>query len=175
MGISFVGYASGANGATLPALGGGDLIIVFAFVASGSLTPSLPSGYTNLAVQNDATNGVSYRICYAVATGSETSVSLTNAPVTQVVVYRGALAIGASSASTHAASTTPAIPGLTLTGTNGNSWVVATLALAGHPSFSAPSGMTSRGSDVTVSGTGAVSDTNSGVSSWSGTSATSNS
>lgn len=161
--ISFVAQASAATtSVTLPTHNVGDYIIIIAYRTATS-APSLPAGYTSILTSSGNAN--SFTIGYKVATGSDTSGTWTNATGVAADIYRGVGAIGASSGSTHAASTTITLPALTLTDTSGSSWVVG-MAASKATTISTPTGTTQRSSQAITGGLIKVVDTNGGVTSW---------
>lgn len=167
MAISYVSGASGTTTATLGSHQAGDLILVFAY-RDGSITaPTLPADFTNISTASGNTN--SARVGFKIATSNAESVSTwTNATTTIAVVYRGVQAIGGSN-NTNGSSNIVIYPAITMTQTDGSSWVVG---FAGHRSTNvtlevAPPGMTNRISALDATDEAAGHDTDGGVTSWS--------
>jgi|GEM_PF-1480114 len=170
-------FFAGANSiagtsVSIPAHQNGDLIVMFAYRDGSNTAPGLPSGWINIGTAGGA-NSNSSRLAYRVATGSgTTSGTWNNATELTTHVYRGhnsATPIGVNG-NTGTAGTTITYPNLSLSITNGTSFVVG---FAGHRSTdtnvrNAPSGMVNRIS-ATGSGNVAGHDTNGGVPSWSST------
>lgn len=155
-------YPSGINA--------GDYILYYGYRTT-TTAPSLPSGFTNPSSPTASANGNSERVCYKVAAGTEsgtTSPTFANATQVTVVVYRNVTGIGASSVTTHASGSNSNIPALTLTGTNGLSWVVGFSGSSQGTSQSTPAGVTKR-AELKNSTTSMIDgyDTNGGVSSFS--------
>lgn len=171
MAISRVGAANyAATSGAVPAHQAGDLIIIAAF--SESDAPSLGSGYTNIAskVATDAALRVGYMVADS---NSEVSGTWTGADQIHITVYRagGDLSIGASGSNSGSGGTTSNYPGLTLSDSDGSSWIfgagVKYLFLGTNSIQNPPSGMTNIGSRATGLMKGATHDTNGGVTSWS--------
>lgn len=176
MAISFIGQATGTNTATMPAHQAGDLILVFAYNGAAATAPTLASGFTSIS--NSAANTNGHRLAYKVAaSNAETVGTWTNASDVLVLVYRGCLTsgpIGGNATATNA-SATVAYPSVTMQVTNGSSWVAA---FAGYRSQTSsletpPTGFTNRSDHVNSSSDceAAGHDTNGGVSSYAGSSA----
>lgn len=118
-------YAA-AETVAMPTHQAGDTIIVFVSRRSGSTTPALVGGWTNIANANRAvgTGNWSARIAYKVAaSSSETVGTWSSADDIMVLVYRGVTEIGVVASAIGAANTTVAWPAATLLGSNGESWV----------------------------------------------------
>lgn len=133
MAISVIGTPISAAATTVtPATHAiGDYIVIVA-MRSAVTAPTLPAGYTTIATGSGNTN--SYRVGYKIATSTtDASGTWTNASLLLCTVYRGVSGIGTSSAATHAAATTTAIPTISLANQNSKSWVVA---FAGHAATS---------------------------------------
>jgi hypothetical protein len=176
MAISFVGanIAAGTNiSVSLPAgAATGDLILYFVYRVTSALSPSLPTGYTAILNSGAVTPGV--RACYRVMQSGDTATGAsTNGERGLVIVLRGQNAstpIGAST-QTNGTSTTVSIPALTLSVTDGTSWVVgSSMANSGDERAASPANLTNRTSGV---GSGSsplpFGGTGEGVSSWSAT------
>ena len=175
MPISFISAASGTTTATLGSHQTGDLILVFAYRDGNTTAPSLPSSPTFNNIQASGANSNSARMAWRVATSSaETIGTWTNATTVIAVVYRGVnteTPIGGS-AITGAQSTTVTYPGITMSVTDGSSWVVGA---AGHRSTNTsletpPSGLGSlRNNTVDATDEASFFDSNGGLTSWSNT------
>lgn len=172
MAISFVGESTGTTTATIPTHQAGDLMIIWAFRSGSNSTPTVPTGWTS--IKTNVTNSAGAVAAWKIAVSStDTSGTWTNATGLVCMVYRGTnqtAPIGGSATNT-AASTTVNYPALTMTVTNGSSWVVG---VAAHRSTNTtietpPTGMTNRADLVGGSDEVVGHDTNGGVSSWSST------
>lgn len=150
--ITYVGTASGISSATLPAHQAGDIIIAFAYRDGSTVSPTLPSGWTNL--DGAAGTNTSYKIGYKIAvSGSETTGTWTNATGCVFLVYRGSfnangLAFGRWTFTTSGVSGTVSYPANDYW--RDKSWVIA-FAGSGDPTTNienAPSGLTFRGTYV---------------------------
>jgi hypothetical protein len=174
VGVSFVGSAVGTTSANLPAFLPGDIAVVHAFRSGNATAPTLPAGWTSINTGTTTTTGarIGYRILVA---GDTTTGTWTNATRVTVSIYRGqSLAYGngvnPASATSSAVSTTVTYPALTLTRTDGTSWV---LGVAGHRSTDTaietpPTGMVLRADSLGTS-EAAAHDTGGGVASWGST------
>jgi hypothetical protein len=150
----------------------GDLEVMFAYNSGAATVPTVPAGWLTLKSGSGSTNAgvVAFRFC---TNASDTSGTWTNATRLICVVYRGALAVGVSTAGAVASSTSINYPASTLVAGDGQSWF---LGFAGHRTATnvntAPSGMT----NVTSVGTGpmaAAHDTNAvDASNWASTNVT---
>lgn len=151
-GISFKGRDSAeATTITIPSHATGDLIVI---AAQG--TASVPAGWTEI-IDGSYQWGTNIVAGYKVATGgSEVSGTWTGATELHVGVYDGAASIGASAFAASGNNTS--WPALTLTVTNGSSWVTA----FGYQNTTPPSGMTKRGTGSRIT----LNDTAAGTSSW---------
>lgn len=171
MAISVIGtpISAAATTVTPPTHAVGDYIVIVA-LRSATTAPTLPAGYTQIVTGTGNSN--SYRVGYKVATSTtDASGTWTNASLLLCMVYRGASGIGASSAATHAAATTTAIPTITVANQNSKSWVVA---FAGHAATSTQGtplagATTSRVAQTAGTYNGGMFDTNAGVNSFSAT------
>lgn len=169
MAISFVNSAqAGTSSVTLPTgIAAGDVILVFGY-RNTTTAPSLPTGYTSAFTQS--ANGNSERCCwkFAVGTESSTSLTVTNANVIKVGVYRGVGVVGGASSSTAAASTSLSVTGIgTMRVTNGTSWAVSMFGSLQTTSATTPASTTIRGTFQTGTTSSAMMvDSNGGVSSW---------
>jgi hypothetical protein len=169
--ISFIDGKGQANVSTITFVTGpsaNDLIVACGFRSGSTTAPSLPAGYT--AIDNPTgANTASMRVAYKVATGSETSVAMTNASSMGYEILRGANT--SSPIGGHIQSNGTANPlsygTITLTDTGSTSWGVACGANKTATSMGgAPTGMTQR-SDGAASVDMGVFDTNATISSWS--------
>jgi hypothetical protein len=161
--IQYVGQASGINSATLPAHQAGDLILAFAFRDGSTTIPALPAGYTNIRTNTNVSTAA--RIGYVFATNSSTlSGTWTGATSVLFQVYRGVTSLGGAN-SAAGLSTVLTFPAVTITNTNGFSWVAG---FVGHASnnvaiTTAPSGMVNRSSYSDTLNESGGHDTNGGV------------
>jgi hypothetical protein len=173
MAISFIGQASSATTTvTLPSHQAGDLILIAAF-RENATPASIPSSYTSILSSSANTMGIA--VGWRLAAGSsETSGTWTNATLLMCHVYCGVnpiIPIGGNVA-TGGSSTTLTYGGITMTVSDGTSWVVG---FGAHRStntsiLTAPSGMTNTSrakQSANENSDGAGFDTNGGVSSWS--------
>jgi hypothetical protein len=169
--ISFVNKASAAAASvTLPTgIAAGDLILIFAY-RSATTAPSLAAGYTTPATGGTVSaNAQSLRVAYKIADGTESGASsgtFTNASIVIAEVYRNVGSVGTTASATNAASTTTNIPTITLTKTDGTSWVAAFAGSKQATSQSTPSGTTLRATQVGTTLIAIGADTNGGVTSW---------
>jgi surface protein len=86
--ITYVGQATGVDSATLPAHQAGDLIFAFAFRDGSTVSPTVPTGWTNIGTISGTL--CSARIGFKVAASSgETTGTWTNATTVIFLVYRG--------------------------------------------------------------------------------------
>lgn len=169
MAASFLGANVGTNTCTITAHSIADLILVIAFRTGSNSTPTVPAGYTS--IQTVTSNSAGSVLAYKIATATnDTSGTWTNGTNMSIAVYTGTdttAPIGASAVSTNI-GTTVTYPALTMTVTDGTSWVAG---LGSHRSTNttidvAPTGMTNRANSA-VAGEISFNDTNGGVSSWS--------
>lgn len=180
MAISYVGSASGISSISLAVSQAvGDLIIV---VAQGNgVLPGTPSGFTSLSTADDGTyirSRVSYKIA---ASGDVPTCSISSASTSDIlaVVYRGTAAspFGSTTSQVNSSPTSIIYPALTLSVTDGSSWIVG-FAMSWKSSSSPvisvetpPTGMTNRLYRAWDNGSNylrlAGHDTAGGVSSWS--------
>lgn len=172
-GISFVGGAVGTNTATLPSFAANDIAIVYAFRDGSTTNPAVPGTFTSITNTTDGTTCSISMGWRRLQSGDTTIGTWTNASRCSVVLYRGmkpsGTPVGAFAAGASSTSNTLDYPALTLTATNGTSWV---LRAAGHRSTdqnleTPPSGYTNRAAASGVDATAetAVHDTNGPVSS----------
>lgn len=171
--ISLVGSNSiGSNTITIPTHQKDDLLLMFAYRDGNSIAPTVPAGWTTIGAGSGANTNASV-LAYRVATGTgTTSGTWTNASMLTVQVLRGvnlSTPIGVQG-DQGAASTTVTYPFLTLSQTNGTSWV---LGFAGHKSVDTslqtpPTGMSNVATFVNGVAEIAAHSTNQGVSSWGG-------
>lgn len=168
--VQFIGASTGVNSSTLPPHKAGDLLVAFAYRDGSTTAPSLVSGWTNVNASGASTN--SSRLAYRVASASGTSSGTwTNATSAVFHVYRGvnqSTPIGGNG-SGSGASTTVTYPSLTMSVSDGSSWVTG---FAGHRSTNTglenpPPGMVNRASVVDGTDEASGHDTAGGVSSWS--------
>ena len=168
--ITFIGAAAvSGTTATIPAHNVGDLLVAFAYRDRNASAPSLAAGWTDINSSGGG-NANSSRLAYRIATGADSGAGWSNATEVVVQVYRGQsiAPIGVNGAN-NGKSTTVIYPALSLSVTNGTSWVIG---FAGHRSINtnlqnAPTGMTQRATRVDTAAEVAGHDTNGGVSSWS--------
>lgn len=151
-GISFKGRDSASDTTiTIPSHAAGDLIVI---AARG--TASVPVGWTEI-IDGSYQWGTNIVAGYKVATGgSEVSGTWTGANELHVGVYDGAASVGAAAQATSGNNTS--WPALSLTATDGSSWVAA----FGFDNTTPPSGMTKRGTGTRIT----LNDTAAGTSSW---------
>jgi uncharacterized repeat protein (TIGR02543 family) len=172
--LFFVG-ANSATGTTvaIPAHQAGDLIVIFAYNDASDDAPNMPSGWTEIGTGSGSA-GNSSSLGYRVATSSGTtsgSWTSANATILSVSVFRGqniVSPIGANAHNFNDNSSTVTYPGLSLSVTDGTSWV---LGFAGHDATTSnlqipPSGMVNKTNVVGGGGESATHDTNGGISSW---------
>src|SRR5579859_1131557 len=128
MSISFIN--SGAASATSVAVSGnhyGDVLLVFAYRSASATPPTLAAGYTSIASSGGNVN--SSILAYKYSDGTETT-SGTWANATQVIchVYRGCDVASngpcGGNAAGGASSTSIAYNTLTMTRSDGTSWIV---------------------------------------------------
>ena len=174
MAISRIGSTTAAGTSLTPAWSGakaGDIEIAWAFRSSAATIPTVPSGWTTLASGsgNTCAGVLVYRFCPSpanVPTGT-----FTGATQLIVVRYSGVKAFG-NVAKSNATGTSISYPALTMVLSDGTSYI---FGAGGHRTATnvntAPTGMTNI---TSVSSICAVHDTNGGVSSWAGASATVN-
>ncbi len=80
----------GASGSTTLGINyNGDLIRLVLVNFSGSTTPGIPSGYTDVGSASDSTNGFAMRAVKKVSTGSESFPAFTNVTHLGYIVYSG--------------------------------------------------------------------------------------
>lgn len=125
---TYIGSAGGTTTATMPSHQAGDLIIAMGFRDGSTTAPALPSGENWTNVINGGANACSQRVAYKIAASSSEAVgTFANANAVIVAVYRPGsgetLSVGAS-AQAGANSATLTWPGLTLTDSDGSSWVI---------------------------------------------------
>jgi len=162
-----------ATTVTIPAHQAGDEIIIEA-VRGATTFATLPAGWTNILTKASTSGSpVSMRLGYKTATStSDTSGTWTNAAELVCHVYRpGAgkrLAIGASASNTSATNTVD-YPALSLTKTDGTSWIAGFVACANTSETiaTAPTGMTNESTVAGATYAAAGHDTEGPVSSWS--------
>jgi hypothetical protein len=170
-----------ATSIVCPAHQPGDALVIAAMVGASTTAPTLPSGFTSVLTQSNATaTTLAMRVGYKIATATnDLSGTWTNASELICAVYRPAsgytLVIG-QNASGSSTTTTINYPALSPMGdsTSGNSWVVGFVAASNTTQTitTAPSGMSNQASIVGASYQIALQDTAAGVSSWASTNAT---
>lgn len=187
MTISYIGSAAAeTTSVTLPSHQAGDLLLMWAYRASGTTRPVAPAGWTYATMRANVVQAatVAYKVA---ASASEISGTWTNAEAVAVAVYRDSanyLSIGGVNAVSAAATTnvqfvaiiTPATQTTTLnTMRTASTWVVGCVGVVSNTSDveTPPSGMTNR---VNLAGAGAlevsIHDTNGDVTNWPATSHT---
>lgn len=145
--ISYVTQATAtATSLTYPAgIQAGDYILYYGYRTT-TTAPSLPTGFTNITTVSANVN--SARVAYKIAAGTEsgtTSPTYTNATQVGVAVYRNVTGIGANP-KTKTGTTSPAsFTAMTLSGTNGMSWISAFIGSKQGTSTATPTGLTNRG------------------------------
>jgi hypothetical protein len=158
--VTYIGSAGGVDTATMPSHQSGDLIVAWAFRDGSTTPPALASGQNRMA----------WKIA---ASSSEAVGTFTNANAVVVAVYRPGsgetLGIGVS-AQGGANSTTVTWPGLTLSVTDGTSWVLG-MTGARDPNATIGTPFTGMVNRIDYLNTGicrsVLHDTDGGVSSWS--------
>jgi hypothetical protein len=155
----------------------GDLIICLAVGTSGTI-PSKPADFTDIDTFDlTAFEG---RIAYRVATATEDSGTWANATRIACAVFRGQhattpLPLGTAYIETAGSGTSMDYAGITLSVTNGTSWVagfgVHKTAVTNGGNV-APTGMTNHGASGATAPRAGAHSTNTGVSSWAGATAT---
>lgn len=164
MAISFVSAASAqATTLTLPTHQKGDLILM---MCTGGSTVTVAAGWTEILSGTATTNKVAYKIA---ASSGETSGTWTNATGLSCAVYRGVSGIGNASAVTESGVTRIRYAALTLSVTNGSSWVVGVGGITQTGTYHAlpPSGMVNRTySPDNATKEATLNDTNGGATSW---------
>jgi len=182
MSITLVGVSSGTNTATPVAHQVGDIIVFEAFNGTSTTIPTLPAGYQTPTNGTKAGTTCAGRLGFKIATATnDAGGTWTNATSVVCSVYRtGNFANGSSlflGPVANSASTTNTVnyPALTLTHTDGTSWVLGFAGCRGNTETltTAPSGMTNNNSETNSTTSQAASfDTNGAVSSWASTNAT---
>jgi hypothetical protein len=173
MAISRISSAAAqTSSATITTPTAGDVILVFAHRDGSTTAPTLPAGYTTIITGNSNTN--SERVGFKYSDGTETtSGTWTNATSVAVGVYRGCdpqVPYGAV-LDNGGASTTPATSTLTMQAADGTSWVVA---FAAHRTATNLNQSLANLTLVTSATDIGISDSNAGVSSYTGGSITVN-
>lgn len=175
MAISFINRVSSTGtSATWPAHQVGDLLIVFAY-RNTTTAPALPAGYT--LVNTNSGNVNSYTVGYKIATStSEAFGTWSQAGIVTGHIYRGALSVAANAGNTKAANAVADIPGLTLSYTDGTSWVVVFAGSrgTGTQGNTLNGSTTSRGTQVGTTAKTIGADTNGSVSSFVATTSSNN-
>lgn len=174
MALSYIGQNPGlTTSATLPAFNVGDVAIVHVFRDGSSTAPTTPGGWTVHKTQASSVVAVLVAASRVLQAGDTTTGTWTNATSCVVMVYRGAKVaggpIGGSAASAAGPSATITYPAVTMTVTDGTSWVIggAGDAVPAATTETAPTGMTNRASSTDAVDDCAGHDTNGGVASWS--------
>ena len=160
--ITFKGSAdAAATSISLPTHAAGDMIVIAAF---GEDAPVVPDGWASIKTVSTYFSIFKGVVAYKVATGSsEVSGTWTDADRLIAAVYDGVASIGGSSALGQQTFTTT-FPAVTLSETDGTSWVVGVgLANSSAQIANPPTGMTNRDVQSTFL---ALNDTASGVSAW---------
>ena len=164
MAISFVSADSAqATSITIPTHQKGDLILM---MATGGSSVTVPAGWTEILSGTATTNKVGYKIA---ASSGETSGTWSGATGLSVGVYRGASGVGNASAVTESGVTRIRYAALTLSVTNGSSWVVGVGGITQSGTYYAlpPSGMVNRTySPNNATKEATLNDTNGGAASW---------
>ena len=171
--VEYVGGAVGTNTATLPSFSPGDIAVVFAFRDGSATNPTIPGTFTSITNTTDGTSCSVSMGWRRLVSGDTTVGTWTNASRVSVAVYRGlkqiGTPVGALSAGANTTNASYAFPALTLSNSDGTSWV---MRAAGHRSTNqqietAPSGYTNRAASSGVDATAetGLHDSNGGVSS----------
>lgn len=171
---TFVGESQSATTTlTVPAHNIGDDIYYFAYATSGVI-PGLIAGYTTPPNGSGTGGAQGWRVAHLIATGtSDGSGTVSNAAAIVCVVYSNTNGPGNVASLNSAASTNVVTPSMTLNNTSGSSQVISFQGSKQATSLGIISGLTQRG--TTQLGTSAavtVADTNGGVSSFAGGTAT---
>ena len=120
--------AVAASTMTLPTHATGDLIVMVSIRNGSTTAPTLPAGvgWIEPAACTAGGNSTSYRVAYKVATSaSEAAGTWTNATHLIAHVYSGGTSVAACASTSAASSTTVTYPALTMTDTDGSSWLMA--------------------------------------------------
>jgi hypothetical protein len=157
---------------TRPAAASGDYIIAVALRDGSNNPPNIPTGWT--AIQTKTGDSTGAVLAYIVSDGSTPSETFGSATSVVMTAYSGVTGLGASGQTTTI-GTTINWSALTLTGTNGGSWIVlgavtradGTTVTAENP----PTGFTNRVVSTDTTDETALHDSNGGVSSFTGASA----
>jgi hypothetical protein len=155
---------------SLPAHAAGDMLIIAAGGGGGDSIPSVPSGWTQINSVSSAVDWLGIVCAYKVAADdSETSGTWDGAYQLVAAVYDGVASIGGTAKSVG--SSTVTYPGITMSVSDGSSWVVGVGIFNGGAAYSTPpAGMTHRnglGTSEAISGSLGLHDTAAGTSSWS--------
>lgn len=174
MTISRIGAATAAGTSLTPSwsgAGAGEMEIAWAFRSGNATPPAVPSGWTTLLSAGGNTCGGVLAYRFAPTSSNVASGTFTNATQLIITRYKGVKGLG-NVAGSNASGTSISYPALTMIQTAGHSWI---FGAGGHRTATnvntAPSGMTNI---TSVGNICAVHDTNAGVSSWAGASATVN-
>lgn len=172
MAIAFVGSSSGLTTAlTEPAHSAGD-ILIFAAFRDGSLSkPGLPAGYTEL--ESNTTNSAGSILAYRVGDGVAGSLTSTSATGCVCAAYSGVASIGDTAVNTGI-SILGTYPSLTMTVTDGTSWVVLVeqnrVGSGSGQATTPPAGFTHRVVSSDANDQTGLHDSDGGLSSYTGTS-----
>lgn len=166
--LTYVGSATGTTSFTMPSHNAGDLLVVFAYRDGNNTAPTVPSGWSVWGAASGGTSNSSVGAYKIAKTNSETSGTWTNANSTAIQIFRGHGGVGGNSSSSGN-DTTVIYPALTMSFTNGTSWVTG---FAGHRSTdtsleTAPTGMINVATEVDGIDEITGHNTNGTVSSWS--------
>ena len=168
--ITYIAQAtSNTTSVTLPAHNVGDLLVMFAYRSSSNAVPTVPAGWTTINASGSANN--SSALAYRIATGADTATGWSNATQLVVQVYRGVSTIspiGNAGTPQFANGKIVTYPAITLSVTDGTSWVIGSAGAANNSSNvqNPPTGMVMRANIIGTSAEAAGFDTNGGVSSW---------
>jgi hypothetical protein len=171
--IEFIGAEENV-GATVTIPAGhqaGDLMVMWTWQDTGG-TPAAPGGggwTVKTAASRTGFAGKNYRVYSKPCTsGSETSGTWTSCDALHCHVYRNASGLGSGAIANDGASN-PDIPALSLTVTDGSSWVAAFALEVGTTNDMSPSGMSERSAVSSLGDYRAETwDTNAGVASFAG-------
>lgn len=171
--ITVVGTATGTNTATMPAgLAVGDLVMVYAFRDGSATAPGIPAGYTTIeSVGGSSMAHVAVK--FTAASVSDVVGTFTNASSLICIVLRNHAGTGGFASSSAVTSSNVTYPAITMTQSNGTSWVLGFGATRAADSSIeiAPTGMTNRTSVKDATDGAALHDTNGGVPGWAGATA----
>jgi hypothetical protein len=161
-GISLKGTATAeTTSVSLPTHAANDMIVI---VAGGNDIPSIPSGWEPIESLDLPFGGAKGMVCAykLAASGAEASGTWAGADMIIAAVYDGVASIGGKAQ--RKSTSTVTYPGITMSVSNGSSWVVGVGLFNGGTSYTTPpTGMTHRAG---VSGSLGLHDTAAGTSSW---------